>query len=233
METLWGAFQQALGLLLRGDPGLWEIVGVSFSVSVRALLLTVPLALGLALALALGRIWGGRWVLSICHALMALPTVLVGLLLYLLLTRQGALGSLRLLFTQEAMMLAQMVLAFPLLVALMHGALKASTRQTWEAARMLGASPLQASWTLIQEVRFSLLTALVAAFGRLISEVGASMMLGGNILHHTRTMTTAIALETSKGEFAQGIALGLLLLGLSAGINLLLGQLQGSERAWP
>ena len=232
MESLAQTFTEALRLLLSGGPDLWSIIGVSFSVSLRALGFTAPLALGLALTLTLGRVWGGRWVLSLCNALLALPTVLIGLLLYLLLTRQGPLGDLRLLFTQKAMMLAQMVLCFPLLVSLMHSTLRSAHRQTWETARMLGASPLRASGTLILEVRFGLLTALVAGFGRVISEVGGSMMLGGNILYHTRNMTTAIALETSKGEFAQGIALGLLLLGLSLLINLALGHLQGVERAW-
>jgi tungstate transport system permease protein len=125
------------------------------------------------------------------------------------------------------MIIGQIVLAFPLLVAMAHTALQAADRRAWETARMLGASKIRAIWTLMYEVRFGLMSALLASFGRIIAEVGASMMLGGNILHYTRNIPTAIALETSKGEFAQGIALGLVLLLLAFILNLLLHYFQG------
>ncbi len=152
--------------------------------------------------------------------------MVVGLTLYLLLSRAGPFGDLRLLFTQTAMILGQMILAFPIVVAMSHAALQASDRGAWETARTLGASPLRGMLTVMYEVRFGLFAAIVAAFGRVIAEVGCALMVGGNILHHTRNITTAIALETSKGEFAQGIALGIVLLVLALALNLSLNAMQ-------
>ena len=156
--------------------------------------------------------------------------MVVGLTFYLLLSRQGPLGELRWLFTQPAMVLGQIALALPILVAMGHSSLQATDRRAWETARTLGASRSRAILTLMREARFGLLAALLAAFGRIIAEVGASMMLGGNILHYTRNIPTAIALETSKGEFAQGIALGLVLLMMAFFLNGLLQVLQGKGR---
>ena len=132
-----------------------------------------------------------------------------------------------LLFTQSAMVLGQIALSFPILVAMGHSALQAADRRAWETAHTLGAGSLRAVYTVMREVRFGLLAALLAAYGRIIAEVGASMMLGGNILHYTRNIPTAIALETSKGEFAQGIALGIVLLTLSFSLNTILYRIQG------
>ncbi|MCG8100635.1 MAG: ABC transporter permease, partial [Candidatus Thiodiazotropha taylori] len=137
------------------------------------------------------------------------------------------LGEGKLLFTQTAMVLGQIALAFPILVAMGHSALQACDRRAWETARTLGATPLRALITIMREARFGLMAALLAAFGRIIAEVGASMMLGGNILHYTRNIPTAIALESSKGEFAQGIALGLVLLILAFTLNAFLQHFQG------
>ena len=147
----------------------------------------------------------------------SLPNILWGLLACLL-------------FTQTAMVLGQIALCVPILVAMGHSALQASDRRAWETARTLGASRTRALFTLFREVRFGLFAALLAAYGRIIAEVGASMMLGGNILHYTRNIPTAIALETSKGEFAEGIALGLVLLVLVFSLNALLHYLQGKGR---
>jgi len=154
----------------------------------------------------------------------------VGLTLYLVLSRQGPLGDWKLLFTQSAMVMGQVALCIPILVAMGHSALQAADRRAWETARTLGAGPLRAVLTVMHEVRFGLLAALLAAYGRIIAEVGASMMLGGNILHHTRNIPTAIALETSKGEFTQGIALGIVLLILAFVLNGLLHYFQGKGR---
>lgn len=227
METISSATWQALQLLLSGDPELWEIILISFRVSTLAILLATPPALLMAFMLAFGQFPGRRLLIALVNTALAIPAVVIGLTLYLLLSRSGPLGEWRLLFTQTAMVLGQIVLAFPLLVAMAHTALQAADRRAWETARMLGASRLRAVWTLMYEVRFGLMSALLASFGRIIAEVGASMMLGGNILHYTRNIPTAIALETSKGEFAQGIALGLVLLLLAFALNLLLHYFQG------
>jgi tungstate transport system permease protein len=136
----------------------------------------------------------------------------VGLTIYMLLSRNGPFGDLKLLFTQTGMVIGQIVLCFPLLVAFSHATLQAADKRAWETAVTLGAKPWQAMLTLMYEVRYGLIAAVTAAFGRIIAEVGSSMMIGGNIMNYTRNITTAIALETSKGEFAQGIALGIILL---------------------
>ena len=224
------ATSRALELLLSGDPELWSIIGVSFTVSTSAILVAVPLSLVIALLLAYTRFPGRRLLISLFNTLLSVPAVVVGLTLYILLSRQGPLGEWRLLFTQGAMILGQITLSVPILVAMGHSALQAADVRAWETARTLGAAPLRALYTVLREVRFALLAALMAAYGRIIAEVGASMMLGGNILEYTRNIPTAIALETSKGEFAQGIALGLVLLGISFALNMLLQYFQGRGR---
>ncbi len=227
MDQLYHASIEAIQLLLSGDIALWSIVGISFKVSLTALLLAIPPALLLAFLLAYGRFIGRRLLISIFSTLLSVPAVVIGLTLYLMLSRQGPLGDLHLLFTQTAMVLGQMILAFPIIVAMGHAALQASDRRAWETARALGASLPRTFITILYEVRFAILAAILAAFGRIIAEVGASMMLGGNILNYTRNIPTAIALETSKGEFAQGIALGIVLLLFAFTLNALLHYVQG------
>ncbi|TXH75657.1 MAG: ABC transporter permease subunit [Thiothrix sp.] len=227
MASISSATWQAIQLLISGDPDLWEIILISFRVSLIAIALATPPAILMAFLLAFGNFPGRRLLIAMTNTALAIPAVVVGLTLYLVLSRSGPLGEWRLLFTQTAMIIGQIVLAFPLLVAMAHTALQAADRRAWETARMLGASKMRAIWTLMYEVRFGLMSALLASFGRIIAEVGASMMLGGNILHYTRNIPTAIALETSKGEFAQGIALGLVLLLLAFILNLLLHYFQG------
>jgi len=227
------AFGEALGLLLSGDRALWEIVGVSFSVSLRAILIATPPALVVAYLLAWHRFPGQRLLVSLFETLLALPAVVVGLTVYLLLSRRGPLGELGWLFTQPAMIIGQIILAFPILVAMAHAAFRALDPHALETARTLGAGALRGFATLSREAQFGLGAAVVAAFGRIIAEVGSSMMVGGNILHYTRNIPTAIALETSKGSFAQGIALGLVLLVLSLGLNLALGWFRTREAVTP
>lgn len=221
------ATAQAFQLLVEGDEALWEIIATSFSVSLKALFIAAPPALLLAFGLAYARFRGRRALILLFNTLLAIPAVLVGLLLYLCLSHVGPLGSLRLLFTQPAMVVGQIILCAPILVVMSHSALQGTDRRAWETARTLGASPWRAMLTVMNEVRFSLFAAAIAGFARVIAEVGCAMMVGGNILHHTRTITTAIALETSKGEFAQGIALGIVLLLLALGLNITLIALQG------
>ena len=231
MNSLGQAGSDALGLLFSGDPGLWEIIGISMRVSGMALLIAVPPALLTAFVLAYTRFPGRRLLIATFSTLLSVPAVVVGLTLYLLLSRQGPLGDWRLLFTQTAMIMGQILLCFPILVAMGHAALQAADRRAWETARTLGAGPTRAMFTVMREVRFGLFAALLAAYGRIIAEVGASMMLGGNILHHTRNIPTAITLETSKGAFAQGIALGLVLVTLAFTLNVLLHYFQGRGQA--
>lgn len=233
MDTLSSHTLNALQLLFSGDAGLWSIIGISFRVSMTAIVISTPPALLLAFALAYGKFPGRRLLISIFSTLLSVPAVVVGLTLYLILSRQGPMGDLRLLFTQTAMVLGQIVLVFPLLVAMSHSSLQASDRRAWETARMLGASRTRSFFAILFEIRFGLMAAFLAGFGRIIAEVGASMMLGGNILHHTRNIPTAIALETSKGEFAQGIALGIVLLVMAFSLNLSLHYFQGRGHIAP
>jgi tungstate transport system permease protein len=230
MGSIADSTQQALILLFGGDPGLWEIIGISFKVSLSAIAIATPVAVVIAFMLAYGRFPGRRLLITMFNTLLSFPAVVVGLTFYILLSRQGPMGEWRLLFTQPAMVLGQIALALPILVAMGHASLQATDRRAWETARTLGAGPLRAVATLMREARFGLLAALLAGFGRIIAEVGASMMLGGNILHYTRNIPTAIALETSKGEFAQGIALGLVLLAMAFVLNGLLQVVQGRGR---
>ncbi|MCM8856201.1 MAG: ABC transporter permease [Candidatus Thiodiazotropha sp. (ex Lucinoma kastoroae)] len=227
MGTLSDTTLAALNLLLSGNAELWEIIAISFRVSGVAILIASPPALLVAFLLTYKRFPGRRLLISINSTFLSIPAVVIGLTFFILLSRQGPLGEWRLLFTQTAMVLGQIALAFPILVAMGHSALQAADRRAWETARTLGANLMRAVFTIMREARFGLMAAFLAAFGRIIAEVGASMMLGGNILHYTRNIPTAIALESSKGEFAQGIALGLVLLTLAFTLNALLQHIQG------
>ena len=217
----------ALSLLLKGDSELWQVIAISFKVSTLAILIAALPAILLGFLLAYGRFFGRRLLISLFNTLLAVPAVVVGLTLYILLSRQGPLGEWKLLFSQTAMVLGQIFLCFPILVAMSHTAFQSTDLRAWETAKTIGASPLQAFILILGEVRFALLGAVVAAYGRIIAEVGASMMLGGNILHYTRNIPTAIVLETSKGQLVQGIALGIVLLLLSFILVMLLHYLQG------
>jgi len=221
------ATAQALVLLVAFDPALWEIIGISFRVSLTAICIAIPPALLAAFLLAHLEFPGRRVLISLFNTLLSLPAVVIGLTVYLLLSRQGPLGDWQLLFTRSAMVIAQIMLAFPILVSMSHAAFQAADQRAWETARTLGIPSLQAFVMVVGEVRFGLLAAVLAGFGRIIAEVGASMMVGGNILHFTRNIPTAIALETSMGNFAQGIALGIVLLIIAFALNLSLQYFQG------
>lgn len=226
-DSLFVTSIEALRLLLSFDVALWNIIWVSFRVSLTAIAIaTVPAILvGFLLAMV---DFKGRWmVIALFNALMAVPTVVVGLTLYLLLSRSGPFGDLHLLFTQPAMVIGQVMLCFPLLVCMSQSAFQSIDKRAWETARTLGANLVIAVWTMVREARFALLAALLAGFGRIISEVGCSMMVGGNIMGYTRNIPTAIALETSKGMFAQGVALGLVLLLLALILNFTLASVRG------
>ena len=227
MENISSASYDALLLLFSGNAELWEIIAISFSVSLRAILIAAPIAVLLAFLMAYHRFAGRRLLIYLFNTLLSVPAVVIGLTLYILLSRSGPMGDLKLLFTQDAMIIGQIVLCMPLILIMSHATFQSSDRRIWETARTLGASRRQAMLTVMHDIRFGLLAALIAGFGRIIAEVGCSMMIGGNILEHTRNIPTAIALETSKGEFSQGIALGIVLLIMSMVLNVSLSLLQG------
>jgi tungstate transport system permease protein len=218
---------QALRMLWEGDPTLWGIVYVSIRVCFFSLLLATPLAVALAFVLANFAFPGRRILIVLVQTLLALPTVVIGLIMYFILTRNGPMGDYELLFTQSGMILGQAVLAFPILAAMTLSALQGADPRVVETARTLGAGKIRSAWTLMLEVRFAVMAAIVTGFGRVISEVGCAMMVGGNIAGVTRNITTAIALETSKGEFAQGIALGIVLVAIALVTNAGMALLQG------
>ncbi len=214
-SSLLSSLLDALQLLLLGDGKLWSIILVSFKVSSLAMLVAALPAVICGFLLAYMRFPGRRLLISLFNTLLAVPAVVVGLTFYILLSRHGPLGDWKLLFTQTAMVLGQIALCFPIMVAMSHAAFQAIDLRAWETARTIGAGTVQAFMMIVSEARYAILGAFVAGFGRIIAEVGASMMLGGNILHYTRNIPTAIALETSKGELSQGIALGIVLVTLS------------------
>ena len=227
MTSLFDTTIDAVRLLLTGDAEIWNIIGISFQISSTAIAIAMVPAVLTGFLLAYYDFPGRRLLISIFNTLLAVPAVVIGLTLYIILSRQGPLGEWRLLFTQTAMVLGQIALSFPILVSLSHAAFQSTEIRAWDTAKTLGSSTVKAFWIIMKEVRFGLFGALLAGYGRIIAEVGASMMLGGNILHYTRNIPTAIALETSKGEFAQGIALGIILISLSFFLTMSLHYMQG------
>ncbi len=219
MSDIADAFAAAARLIATGDSGLVEIVLLSLQVSLAAVAIASLIGLPLGAAVALLRFRGRRSVAVLLSALMGLPPVVVGLVVYLMLSRSGPLGVLGLLFTPAAMIIAQAILVTPIIAALARQIVEDLWAEYREQLSSLGASPRRAMWTLLWDGRFSLVTAVLAGFGRAAAEVGAVMIVGGNIDHVTRMMTTAIALETSKGDLALALGLGVILIALSLGIN--------------
>jgi tungstate transport system permease protein len=219
--------RQAFALLFSGDPRLWQAIWLSLWVSVAAIALVAAPSIALGFLLAKKRFPGQRAAVVLVQALLSFPTVVIGLVLYLLLSRRGPFGSFELLFTPWAIMFGYMVIAFPILVVFTLSAVQGADPRVYETARCLGAGRLAASLTTLWEVRFGVLAAVVNGFGRAISEVGCAIMVGGNIAGLTRNIPTAIALETTKGDFSQGIALGFVLMLVALGVNVLLALLQG------
>ncbi|MNR76192.1 Molybdenum transport system permease protein ModB [compost metagenome] len=224
------ATQAAFGLLFSGDAVLWRIIWISLKTSILGLLIATPIAVLIGYLIATSEFTGRRIVIWIAQAALSLPTVLIGLLLYLVLSRQGPLGSLQWLFTQSSIILGQVLIVLPVLIAFTLSAVQAADPRLAETAIVHGASRWRVMLTVLHEVRFGVMAAVINGFGRVISEVGCAMMVGGNIAGETRTITTAIALETSKGEFAQGIALGIVLIAFALLINAAMMLLQGDTR---
>lgn len=213
------AFAAAFALVVSFDPKLTEIVGLSLWVSLTAVALAAVIGMPLGAAVALFRFPGHRAVVILLNAFMGLPPVVVGLIVYLILSRSGPLGTLGLLFTPTAMVVAQVILVTPIVAALTRQVIEDLWKEYEEQLRSLGAGPARAVTTLMWDGRFSLLTAVLAGFGRASAEVGAVMMVGGNIDHVTRVMTTTIALEVAKGDLALALGLGVILIALSTAIN--------------
>jgi tungstate transport system permease protein len=219
VHDLGAAFATALNLVVAGDPAVLRIVALSLQVSLLAVALAALIGLPLGALLAVARFPGRRAIVVALNALMGLPPVVAGLLIYLALSRSGPLGSLGLLFTPAAMVIAQTVLIAPILAALTRQVLEALWEDYADQLRSFGVGPWRAVPTLLRDGRLALLTVLLAGFGRASAEVGAVMVVGGNIDGFTRVMTTAIALETSKGDLPLALALGGILMAVVLAVN--------------
>jgi len=209
-----------------------EVLGITaLSLEVAVAATVVACAIGVPLGFWLGgtRFQGRRGALLVLNTALAFPTVVIGLLVYLLLSRHGPLGGLGLLFTWHAIVIAEVILAAPIAAALTAAAVQSVDPRVRRAALTLGAGPLAAAWAVAREARFALAAGVVVSFGRVLSEVGAAMIVGGNIRGETRTLTTAVALATSQGQFRLAIALGLVLLALAFTVNVLIQLLQGRD----
>lgn len=206
-------------LILHLDPNLIEIVLLSLRVTCSGILLATGLGLSFALLLELKKIPGQGLIIATLNTLTGLPPVVVGLLLYVILSRSGPLGFLGLLYSPTAMIFAQTILATPIIAALSHAAIASSGQTIRHTALGLGATEFQAQLAVFQDARYAIMAAVAAAFGRVMAEVGAVLMVGGNIAHHTRVMTTTIAMEADKGDFELAIGLGIILLTLSFLVN--------------
>ncbi len=221
MDYITNGFCEAVRIIFSLDKEFLDIVMVSIMVAGTSTLLATVAGVPFGILVSEKKFTGRQIVLTLLNTLMALPTVVVGLMVYSFLSRRGPLGSLGLLYTRTAMVIGQFILAFPIIAGLTVSCMRGLDRRAKMTALTLGANSAQAFRVFLYEARFGIFAAVVAGFGRVFAEVGVSMMLGGNIRTYTRSITTAIALETSKGEFALAIALGIVLLTVALGINIL------------
>jgi len=230
MDFLLDSLFSAVLLVFSLDPEVLSIVGVSLRVSGTSTFLTTILGVPLGFWIAFSTFPGKRLLITCLNTLLAVPTVVIGLFVYSFVSRKGMLGSLELLYTQKAMMIGQILLILPLVTTLTVAAISRIDERYRKTAKTLGANRWQTAYVIFREAKFAVVAAVIAAYGRVIAEVGISMMLGGNARGFTRTMTTAMALEYDKGEFTLAVALGIILLGLSFGVNLLFHFFQGRSR---
>ncbi len=226
MDIVFDGFLRAFSLIVSFDRELLQIIFLSLKVSCAALVISVLAGLPLGTFLGIRRLPLKGLFISIMNTFMGLPPVAVGLFVYLMLSRSGPLGFMGLLYTPSAMVIAQSILAFPIVVSLCHAAVVNVDRAIGHAAQTLGATPYQVSTAIVREARYGIMSGIIAAFGRLIAEVGAILIVGGNIAGYTRVMTTTIALETDKGNFELAIALGIVLLSVSLAVNSMLHVVQ-------
>ena len=219
MESFWEILGEALGLILAWDSDLMEIIGLSLRVTLTAVAISCAIGLPLGAAVGAFRFPGRTAAIVILNALMGLPPVVVGLIAYLMLSAAGPLGPLGLLYTPAAMIIAQTILVTPLVAALSRQVVEDYYREYAEQFDSLGVGPMDRVAALLWDARYSLLTVALAGFGRAVAEVGAVIVVGGNINHVTRVMTTTIALETSKGNLELALALGVVLLAIAVAVN--------------
>jgi len=227
MNFFFDSLFSALQLVFAADPELMVIVGLSLRVSLTSTLIAGLLGVPLGFVIGFNSFRGKRVVITLLNTLLALPTVVIGLMVYTFISRRGALGALNLLYTPNAIVIGQVILIIPVITALTIAALSRIDDRYRRTALTLGADQFQTALVVLREARFGIVAAAVAAFGRVISEIGISMMLGGNARGFTRTMTTAMALEYDKGEFVLAVGLGIVLLTISLGMNTLLNYFQG------
>ncbi len=227
MNFITDSFSSAFLLLTSLDPELINIVGVSLKVSLASSLIASVMGVPLGFFISTSKFKGKRIVITTLNTLLALPTVVIGLVVYAFISRRGILGSLGLLYTQKAMITGQIILIVPIITTYTISAINRIDARYRKTAMTLGADRIRIAAVLLYEARFGIVSAIVGGFGRVISEIGISMMLGGNARGFTRTMTTAMALEYDKGEFALAVALGIILMGISLSINILMNYFQG------
>lgn len=229
MEYILVGIRDALKLIIGMDQEIMQIALLSIRISLTSTLLASIIAIPLGFFIAHYNFKGRRLIITLLNTLLSLPPVVIGIILYVFISRRGPLGNLGLLFTSRAIIIGQIMLAFPIISTLTFNTLKDSQKPVIATALSLGASRQQAFLTLLKEMKFGILGAVIAAYGRLIGEVGISMIIGGNINRVTRTLTTAIALETSKGDFSFAIALGIILMTLSLVVNFILHSFQAGD----
>lgn len=227
MDLLIDSLRSAFLLLISADRELFEIVGVSLTVSCFATLFSSLIGLPCGFLIAFKSFRGKRLVITVLNTLLALPTVVIGLVVYSLISRRGIFGPLELLYTQKAIIIGQVILIVPVITTLTIAAISRIDKRYRKTALTLGANELQMAVVIFKEARYGIIAAIIAAFGRVIAEVGISMMLGGNAKGFTRTMTTAMALEYDKGEFVLAVALGCILMAFAFVINALFHFFQG------
>jgi tungstate transport system permease protein len=230
MDFIVDSFLSALLLIWSFDPGLLEIVYVSLKLSTISTFIASVVGVPGGFLIAFSEFSGKRFVVTLLNTLLALPTVAVGLLVYAFICRRGIFGEYDLLYTQKAIIIGQVILIIPIVATFTISAVSRVDDRYRKTALTVGANAIQTAWMIVREVRFGIAAAIIAAFGRVIAEVGISMMLGGNAKGFTRTMTTAMALEYDKGQFESSVALGIILLAVSFAMNVFFNYFQGRLR---
>ncbi len=231
MDFLGEGLRRAFQLISSADPEVYGIALLTVKVAVVATVIACALGMPLGFVLASRRFWGRRAALTVVNTALAFPTVVVGLLLYGLLSRRGPLGGLGWLYTWQAIVIGDVILAFPIAAALSAAAVQGVDPRIRRTAETLGAGPWRTAWTVAREARFALAAVITAAFGQVVAEVGAAMIVGGNIRGATRTLTTAVALSTAQGDFGLALALGIILVVMALVVNVALQLLQGRGHA--
>ncbi len=226
MTEIWHGLTKAVELIVTLDPEVMEIAGRSLRISVTSVLFASIICLPLGSLIHFNRFRGKRFLISLIQTFYSIPTVAIGLFVFVLFSRAGPLGGLNLLFTSAVMVVGQMILIIPILLGLTISALNGVDKTILDTARSLGASGIQTAVLILREARFAVTAAVIMGFGRAISEVGISLMVGGNIRGFTRVITTAISLETSKGDLELSLALGIILIFIALVINIALNRIQ-------